>query len=236
MRFKFDSKVEMICMKLFLVLNLIKKVSLKIMEEKLTFVADGIEYEIVDNSNVVVREIKRTGELFSVPSIVRSSDGNIYKIIGISEHLRGYVYQYDSPVLVISFDESSEIEEVPTSFMLCCQIRFHLPPNIKRICGDSAMKFKIDIVCGQGCKFVTVIKKYKIIMNNHPLEIVSYNENHSKVIIRETIRLIGSCSFQNSNSITSVIIPSSVEVIGKYAFIRCTNLCSISFKKTQNSE
>lgn len=69
------------------------------------------------------------------------------------------------------------------------------------------------------------------IMNNHPLELLFNCFHQKRLIIRETTRIIGyHCYSRIKSCIRSVVFPPSVEVIGSYAFYRCTSLQYVSFK------
>ena len=53
-----------------------------------------------------------------------------------------------------------------------------------------------------------------------------------EVIIPEGVKKIGSCSFKNCSTITSVSLPVSLEEIEDFAFQNCTALESVSVPGT----
>ena len=67
----------------------------------------------------------------------------------------------------------------------------------------------------------------------------SYTGTEQNVVIPsevqgKTVISIGNAAFSGNNSITSVVIPETVEGIMDYAFIHCTNLSSITANKLEN--
>lgn len=74
----------------------------------------------------------------------------------------------------------------------------------------------ITIHCSKN-QFISVMRK-KNIMNLHPFEHLYDDSSRSRMFFRETIRIIGKCSFGLYNSLTSLVFPPSVEIIGDAAF------------------
>lgn len=77
--------------------------------------------------------------------------------------------------------------------------------------------------------FISVLGKDNV-LNHHPLEIPNQHHKRSRLIIRETVRIIDNSSFFKNSRITFVVIPSSVEVFDDYSINECTNLRFIRFK------
>lgn len=162
-----------------------------------------------------------------VPSVVFSSDGEKYKIIGIESQINQH-YDFSE---TITFDESSEIEIIPFSFIYKSKLFFYLPPKIKRIINDTEenLYFKRrKKIHFDNHKFVSVLYN-KIIINHHPLELVSDLSHKPRTLVRETVRIIGVHCY-SCYLIQSVVIPPSVEVIEDHAFYQCINLINVRFK------
>ena len=54
-----------------------------------------------------------------------------------------------------------------------------------------------------------------------------YRGHGAKVVIPDSVTIIGECAFRDCTSLTSIVIPDSVTVIGNWAFKRCTSLTSV---------
>lgn len=110
------------------------------------------------------------------------------KVVGFSEIDPGETTQAGAAA-IISFEEKSQINLVPLSFMMSCRLVFFLPPRVKYVIGDVRVRFNKLIVVQSDGKFVSSIGK-NIIMNNHPLALVHTNYNRSLLVIRETVIII----------------------------------------------
>lgn len=58
--------------------------------------------------------------------------------------------------------------------------------------------------------------------------LVKYNGAATKVVIPNSVKIIGDQAFYNCKGITSVVIPDSVKEIGRYAFNNCAELESVT--------
>lgn len=79
-----------------------------------------------------------------------------------------------------------------------------------------------------------------LINNNTEIEIVSYTEKTSSVVIPSEINnmkvtSIGDCAFSDCDTIKSVTIPEGVEYIGEEVFLACTSLETINIPNTVTS-
>jgi len=63
----------------------------------------------------------------------------------------------------------------------------------------------------------------------HGGELKKYNATSTKVVIPNTVTVIGSRSFQESAGITEVVIPNTVTIIEEWAFHNCKNLVKLTF-------
>lgn len=187
---------------------------------------EGDEYETLVDDFCFLRSVNDQHDRFNVPSSILSTTGKRYQVVGISPHVKM------SSVGVVSFDESSEVTEVRTSFIRPCTSIFILPPRIKRVRGSKATPNNNNpkIVSANGFKaFVSTCGSH-IIMNHFPLEVAYEHFERHRIQIRETVRIIGDHSFYGKLNIISVSFPSSVECIGDGAFDECTNLRNVNFK------
>lgn len=216
------------------------------MQEK-RFSYQNAEYVALGSKTAELTRIKEACDHFIVPSVVFSPEGQKYKLIKIcysdnivecdelknifdSYHLELVIYWKKQRAEIISFDESSEIEEIPISFIHICKSRFILPPNVKRIVIDTFIEENLPSVqLARRNQFVS-ISKNRSIMNNHPLELLSNVFVRSRLFVRETVRFIGVSSYSNQVNIEKVVITSSVEVIDDYSFFFFTSLERIAFK------
>lgn len=222
---------------------------------RFVFVTGGIRYEVVDRCSVVIKEIISHDSDIRVPSrvsIPMNKRKNIffriicfiydfiyflltrgsYGVIGIPELYNFDYYGSEEKFSSISFDESSKIETIQSSFINCCS-KFFLPPRIKRIQFNSPItKCCVALSCPDS-KFVSVTRNQYI--NHHPLEFICHKIYHRpRLSIRETVRIIGGGSYYNNKFIRSVVIPQSVEYICVGAFCDCKNLRIIIFKGKSN--
>lgn len=79
-----------------------------------------------------------------------------------------------------------------------------------------------------------------LINNNTEIEIVSYDDALTNVVIPSEINnikvtSIGDCAFSDCDTIKSVTIPEGIEYIGEEAFLACTSLESINIPNTVTS-
>lgn len=169
-------------------------------------------------------------DYFCVPAEVTSPDGKVYKDIRFIRKQSWFVNK-NGKIPIVTFDEASLIENIPTSFISSSNSIFTLPPKIKRIRGDNFyVKNWPIIVLEHESKFVSVTGK-RSLMNHHPLELLLQDSHRSRLSIRETTKIIGYGSYYDNKLITSVVVPSSVELIGDASFFKCSNLRSVTFKK-----
>lgn len=225
------------------------------------FCFENGRYVKLRNGNACLCRIISKCNRFIVPSFAFSPDGQRYKIIKASLDGPWINYDYDHDeyncfneedtsveketdsnhneivcVREISFDESSEIEEIKMSFILCSQLNFFLPPKIKRINFDLAKSGKLPIIhLSTNNRFIS-IRKDGSIMIHYPLELLNQFFSHSHLHIRETVRFVGNNSFFANNKITTVVFPSSVSYIGKFAFYGCSYLKKVRFKGKSSLE
>lgn len=74
---------------------------------------------------------------FVVPSAIYTAEGKRYRVKGITPSpLDPATVPKGCSAGVISFDESSEITEIPLSFIGRCRSVFFLPPQTRRIVGS----------------------------------------------------------------------------------------------------
>lgn len=188
---------------------------------------DNIEYEISNSNFVVLKKIGKSCDHFIVPSDILHKNGSKYKVIGISQYFKTLK---DGQIDVISFDKSTEIQIIPTNFIFSCSSSFYMPPNAKKVIKAHSKKINSPKILFDGKnEFISVISDF-FIMNNHPLELVCQEFLRTRLIIRETMRIVAIKSFYSNNNIKSVIFPSSVEIIGAMSFYQCKNLINITFK------
>lgn len=178
---------------------------------------------------------------FKVPSVVFSPSMKKYEIIGICDNNDLYNPKDFGPpcgvlyaryAKTISFDEDSKIEKIFLNFILFCSTNdFYLPPKIKRIANENSYGGSVKIHIKERNKFISILNEFSI-MNHYPLELLRQNQyNHSRLIIRETVRIIGDASYASNKLIATVVIPSSVEDISDYAFFKCKSLRTVSFRR-----
>lgn len=193
------------------------------------FTYEKIEYEIVGDGIVIMSQIRGRFDHLIIPSEVFSPEGDKYKVIGFNKTKSSFCRPSLFP-LIISFNESSEIGEIPTSLINSCKEKIILSRINKRVsCYETTSSTGSKIIHNGNNKFVSVIGK-GIIMNHHPLELLVQDSHRSYLNIRETSKTIGSHAFYGNSSIRIVTIPSSVEVIDKSAFERCFFLHTVIFK------
>lgn len=192
------------------------------------FSAGNAKYEVVREGFANLLLVEKECDQFTVPAGVISPNGSKFVIIGFG--VKRVKSQINKHVQSISFNEPSMIQEVPTSFIFCCLSIIKLPPSVKRIRGDSGSYSKgLKICIDKSNKFVSIAGRRSII-NHYPFEILCQSSRKFNLHIRETVRIIGFASFLKNMSITSVFIPSSVEIIDDHAFDRCPNIQKIIFK------
>lgn len=185
---------------------------------------DGAEYETSENL-ALLSSISYSCDYFVVPRVIYSFDGSKFKIIGISNN-----FSLKGEINSLSFDESTEIEEISVYFIFSFQISFFLPLSVKRISDFMTRKEnKPAIFISSKNRFVSVIEK-RSIMNHYPFEIVSHEFHRLRLFIRETTRVICSKAFYMNEMIKSIVFPPSVELISKYSFFYCINLTHVTFK------
>lgn len=189
---------------------------------------EGSEYAVVGDAHVILYAIYSDCDDFTVKSEVISQDGTKYKVIGISKNVG---FSLSNTIRCISFDESSEIVELPTSFIIyCCYSVFTFPPKIKHIRSDHNSNFQGPrYVIDKDNKFITTTRG-RILMNNFPLELLRNNISNKRLFIRETTRIISHGAFISNKNIKHVTIPASVEEISDKAFYGCTSLAFVSFR------
>lgn len=186
---------------------------------------DKCEYQPVSNDCALLKDIKGSKLHLVVPAEVFSENKRRYQIIGIKE----FTVLAKMLATTISFDDSSEITEIPTSFFDCCKFLFILPPKIKRVRGCMHEKErKLRIINKYSKQFVSVVGKRNI-MNHHPLELLYYHQTGKHFFIRETVRIVGKYASCRNLKLVSVVFPASVEIIDDYAFMECNNLAAIQF-------
>lgn len=183
-------------------------------------------YKVFNDRSALITKLDGYCYRIKVPSEISSPEGKRYKVIGFSN---SFSFSLDFAT-IISFDESSEIEEIPTNFISLCKSKFYLPPRIKRVkCISSFYRDSLQILSTSDNRFVSAPRK-KILINHYPLELVISMKKKSHLFIRETVRIIGKSIFENNNNIVSVVFPSSVEIIGRSSFLMCKSLRFIKFK------
>lgn len=187
---------------------------------------DSFKYSVSKDGTAVIRQLTSKSFHFVVPSKVTGKDGSEYKIIGIGKHDR----RSSEVPSIITFNESSEITEIPISFVNCCQKAFYLPPKIKSFKVDDTMATKGSrIICEKDNQFIAITSG-KNIMNKHPFRVLYHYNWQARYFIRETARFIGNDSFYQNMRLISVFIPASVEIIEYEAFKDCKNLKFVEFK------
>ena len=72
-------------------------------------------------------------------------------------------------------------------------------------------------------------------LNNYPSSNWLKNSKFTELIFGNNIEKIGSYTFYNCDSLTSITIPDSVTLIGEWAFYECTSLTSISIPNSVTS-
>lgn len=202
------------------------------------FCTRDAEYEIIDEDSALLVKIKEHDK-FIVPASVASPAGKKYLITGIfgkkdysfDDIYNIQVHEYNQ-IDEVSFEQTSEIDNVEIYFIHCCNKSFFLPPKVKRIINKDQGYICPKIYLDKSINFVSVISN-RSILNNFPLKIVHYKRACSRYVIRETVRTIGFSAFDMA-FIKSVTIPASVEMIGDFAFILCFNLKSAIFKRRSN--
>lgn len=190
------------------------------------FSFSNAKYEICGDDTCILRSIEAECDHFRVPSVAFSPDGKIYKII------RTFPDKKSSNANIISFRDSSKIAEVEIPFIKLCKSIFILPLSIKRIEWSffTQVRNNPKIVAQKGCQRFVSTAGSRMIMNHFPFELAYQHSFRKKIFIREVVKIIGYCSFLYNMSITSVVIPSSVEYIDDYAFCDCERLRNIHFK------
>lgn len=186
------------------------------------FTYGNAEYCVIDGLTYVHKIIEPCHH-FKVQPFAISPDGVKYFINGVlSENIRN--------IDIISFDESSEIAQVSLSLIFSAKSIFFLPPKIRRVVflcweiGNSTI-----VKYNKENMFVSVIGERNI-MNHYPLELIYQEHQLFRLRIRETVRIIGKCSYFANVTLKSITIPASVEVIDKRAFHSCSNLRYVTFK------
>lgn len=196
---------------------------------RITLVAKGVEYLPVGEDKAYIVKILDNFHHLHIPTAIIRQDGREYTIMGFREFSKGKTV----PPAIVTFDETSEITQVPASFIIFCKSKISLPPKIKRV-QESYYTIKGDnigpvIECDKDNRFVSVINKRSII-NNHPHELLIQHPTQAHLTIRETTRIIGRAAFIHNQRLQSVVFPPSVEVINCGAFEKCINLRKIVFK------
>lgn len=170
---------------------------------------------------------------FKIPSEISLYDKKRYKVIGVHCHT-GPSERLPS---IISFDEASEIEEIPIGLIQSCKSTFYLSPRIKRVScpklihlpAPRELRIIPRIVQSTDNRFVSVSGK-NFLVNNHPLELVCHPTKKARIYIRETAKIVGCNIMSVYQNIVSLIFPSSVEIIGANSFNSCHHLRFITFK------
>lgn len=196
------------------------------MNDRPVFVYKECDYMDMEDGSAILRFIRSMNYSLKIPSVVFNQKCIKLKMIGICKNDFGYA----GKSTIIMFDESSEVTEIPTSLIKSCRSKFFLPPKVKRVKSEGNRPIQGPvIVCDKSNPFVSVSNKRSLI-NHHPLEIVFQNSNASRIYVRETVRFIGKAAYQDSEHLTSVTIPASVEEIDEFAFRGCFNLEYVRFK------
>lgn len=126
----------------------------------------------------------------------------------------------------IDFDKSSEIELIYSIFISRFK-HFHFPPNLKRIVFDSGIGQSLTTLHQESPnKYIILEKREKsqLLRHNFPHELNMYKSSRKTVFIRKTTKIIGNFAFMDDKIIVKVVIPVSVEVIGRRCFDNCANL------------
>lgn len=196
---------------------------------------ENARYKAAGSRAAKLIEIIGKHDHFIVPAEVCSAGGEKLKVLYFFGEDEKSKLDQDKhkiakrPAEMISFDDSLEVELVPTSLILFSRSSFILPPKVKRIsCILMTNEWPV-VKLEQKNEYVSVVGKNNI-MNKHPLEQLSVFYMKSRLRIRETVRFISSHSYSNSVSVKIVIFPSSIEKIGNFAFAGCLNLEAIKFK------
>lgn len=198
--------------------------------KKKTFSSTEAAYKLVGSNTALFDEFLCMLHDFTVMPFIKAN-GKVYKVVGfVKQPKKNYSVCDIRPSTIISFDPSSEIEEVPVSIILYCKTTFYFPPRLKHVYGDCGSGLSgPNIIWDRSNKFVSVIGK-KGIVNHFPLELLCPHNKKQHICFRETVRIIGFMSFYNNKAIRSVVFPPSVEIISACSFYECTNIKSISFK------
>lgn len=92
---------------------------------------NGTIFRIKDQKFAVLEKIIDKYSNFIVPAEIMSIDGQRYKVIlfkGKSNQI------YEAPIVdTILFDDSSEVEAIPLSFILRSKANFFLPRSVKKV-------------------------------------------------------------------------------------------------------
>lgn len=173
----------------------------------------------------ILYDFKHSCSHFTVPSEVFAPDGSRFKIIGISDFFMPFI-----KIDTISFDESTDIAEIPCNFIFKSRVSFILPPTLKRINSCDKSKTNRSVATVNRINRLVSITGERNIKNHFPLEIVFQETRKPNFKIIETTRIIGKSAFYGSKSIRYVVFPPSVELIDNESFHNCSRLRQITIK------
>lgn len=191
---------------------------------------------MIDENDIIVEEFR--GESATLLNITQRDAYFKVQSNDISTKIKSMAISnyYDNDFLfeTISIDDSSEIAEIPSSIIFAGKI-IYLSSSIKRIKNVFLTRLRLPtIVCNRN-RFISVFGKRNIVIH-YPLELSIQFSCRSRLRIRETVVKIESAAFFGLQSITTLIIPSSVQIIDSSSFRNCNNLKNVFFMKNSRLE
>lgn len=130
-----------------------------------TISCNGAEYEVCGGGCCKLSRLKGNHNHFKVPSII-SRNCKRYQVIEISPFPS---HEY-CVAEIISFDESSAITCLPTSFIGRSKSLFIFPPKVMHVSGSLPLYFP-KIKAGESSKRYVSIVRDSVIINHFPLGI-----------------------------------------------------------------
>ena len=115
------------------------------------------------------------------------------------------------------------------SFFKCLSLaHLDIPKSVSKINGNPFILCKCTIASSSPCFVVKDNNLYSADMK----KVISYRTNKSKIIIPNSIIIIGKSAFAWNQSIKTIQIPTSVKIIEDGAFLRCDSLQDIYIPDT----
>ena len=218
---------------------------------------DGIEitslYNILNNSNVKVKEIKIPKNvvelesnlfsgLYNLEAVVFESGSKLEKISSSAfqntklnniilpkelKYIGDYAFANCKNLVSVDFEEGSSLETIDSSaFSYCDKLTSVSLPDSITTMNNNVFDRCISL------KNINIPKSLTAISNSLFIDC----EGLERIELNDKITRIGHNAFNRCSSLVEIVIPSSVIEIGGYVFNNCSKLSSITFEEGSKLE